>query len=159
MTSFDYVTEQYKEVTGSRQVLLDYCKTISAADLINENSSFGRGGSIRNLLVHIVNVYEFWIGNNTLQKNITFTTYESKATITAIIALFEGVNVLMAEFLDMFKQEEQKQITYELNKQTQSASMLKIFTHVITHEFHHKGQILSLSRHLGYIPVDTDMIR
>ncbi len=36
---------------------------------------------------------------------------------------------------------------------------LQLFTHVITHEFHHKGQIMSLSRHLGYTPVDADIIR
>jgi uncharacterized damage-inducible protein DinB len=35
----------------------------------------------------------------------------------------------------------------------------KLFTHTITHEFHHKGQILTLSRQLGYTPVDTDIMR
>ncbi|MCB0535444.1 MAG: hypothetical protein KDD14_24780 [Saprospiraceae bacterium] len=39
------------------------------------------------------------------------------------------------------------------------APPLRLFTHIVTHEFHHKGQILSLSRHLGYTPVDTDIMR
>ena len=39
------------------------------------------------------------------------------------------------------------------------ANPFKLFTHVITHEFHHQGQILPMSRQLGYIPVDTDVMR
>lgn len=34
-----------------------------------------------------------------------------------------------------------------------------IFTHVITHEFHHKGHAMTMARLLGYTPVDTDVMR
>ncbi|RZL05047.1 MAG: hypothetical protein EOO89_27250 [Pedobacter sp.] len=34
-----------------------------------------------------------------------------------------------------------------------------IFTHVITHEFHHKGQSMTMSRLLGHTPPDTDILR
>ena len=156
---FKHVTEQYQAIQGARHVLFEYCKTISGQDLLNENNSFGRGGSIRNLLVHIANVYEFWIAKNALAKEITFTSYQSKQNINEIIALFEQVDIFMQEFLELFRQDETIQIEYELNGNQNSVSVLKLFTHVITHEFHHKGQILSLSRHLGYIPVDTDIIR
>ena len=39
------------------------------------------------------------------------------------------------------------------------AEAFRLFTHVVTHEFHDKGQILSLTRHLGFVPVDTDVMR
>ncbi|TDH29325.1 hypothetical protein EXU57_00555 [Segetibacter sp. 3557_3] len=39
------------------------------------------------------------------------------------------------------------------------ATPLQVYTHVITPEFHHKGQVLTLSRQQGYIPADTDIIR
>jgi uncharacterized damage-inducible protein DinB len=156
---YTYITEQYATVQDSRQVLLEYCNTISQHDLINENSSFGRGGSVRNLLVHIANVYEFWIANNALNKNISFTEYESKQNVSEIVDLFKGVDSLICEFIERSHSEESKKIKYELNGKQHSVSSVKLFTHVITHEFHHKGQILSLSRHLGYTPVDTDIIR
>ncbi|MCB0640529.1 MAG: ATP-binding cassette domain-containing protein, partial [Phaeodactylibacter sp.] len=47
----------------------------------------------------------------------------------------------------------------EFDGKPQETEALKLFTHVITHEFHHKGQVLSFSRHLGYTPVDTDVLR
>lgn len=156
---FKYTTEQYEAVLGSRHALLEYCKTISQPDLIHENSSFGRGGSIRNLLVHIANVYEFWIAKNALSKNISFTDYQSKQSIGEIVTLFHQVDIFMNEFMDSFQLPETKQIIYEMNGSWNSVSRLKLFTHTITHEFHHKGQILSISRHLGYTPVDTDIIR
>jgi uncharacterized damage-inducible protein DinB len=49
---------QYEFVRSSRAALLAYCQTISDENFILENSRFGRG-SIRNLLVHIGNTYEF----------------------------------------------------------------------------------------------------
>ncbi|HEO8418505.1 TPA: hypothetical protein VBX77_000466 [Yersinia enterocolitica] len=30
--------------------------------------------------------------------------------------------------------------------------------HSITHEFHHKGQIVAMLRSLGYIPKNTDIL-
>ncbi|MCW3091933.1 MAG: damage-inducible protein DinB [Ferruginibacter sp.] len=156
---FKYVTEQYEAVRASRQVLLEYCETIFETDFINENSSFGRGGSVRNLLVHIANVYEVWIAKNGLNKNISFTDYQTMKNISDIIDLFESVDIFMYEFIKSFQFAGTEQINYEKNGTSNSISRLKLFTHVITHEFHHKGQILSISRHLGYIPVDTDIIR
>jgi uncharacterized damage-inducible protein DinB len=34
-----------------------------------------------------------------------------------------------------------------------------VFSHVITHEFHHKGQSMTMSRMLGHLPPDTDVMR
>lgn len=35
---------------------------------------------------------------------------------------------------------------------------LLLFTHTVTHEFHHKGQIVSMARHLGYPPPADDRL-
>ncbi len=156
---FKYISEQYEAVQGSRHTLFEYCRTISGQDFLNENSSFGRGGSIRNLLVHIANVYECWIAKNALNKEVVFTEYSSRQGLSEIILLFDSVDLFMHEFIELFRLEESTRIEYELNGVRNSVSLVKLFTHVITHEFHHKGQILSLSRHLGYVPVDTDVIR
>ncbi|HEY1869803.1 MAG TPA: DinB family protein [Chitinophagaceae bacterium] len=159
MESFlKYTKEQYELVRESRKVLIAYCKTISPSDFLNENSSFGRGGSIRNLLTHIANTYEFWIGKYGLNKVVGFTSYNSIKNINDVIILFNVIDNLIFEFIDSLEKPE-KQIVYEINGVKSSTTALKLFTHIITHEFHHKGQILSISRHLGYTPVDTDIMR
>lgn len=150
---------QYEFVKQSRQVLLDYCSTITEADLIAETPAFGRGGSIRNLFVHIANTYEFWIGKWALKKVDKFTAYTEIESINALSALFEEIDELMETAINEFSESENREIEFQINGKIKRANFGKIFTHVITHEFHHKGQILSISRHCGYIPVDTDIIR
>lgn len=153
-----YFQHQYEFIKSSRKILLEYCKTLSDKDFISENSSFGRG-SVRNLLVHIGNIYEFWIGRESLKRNIKITRYDSVENITDAESYFNNVDLLMEEFINIYAEKNKVDIQTEIHGKVIIASPLKLFTHVITHEFHHKGQILSLTRHLGYVPVDTDVIR
>jgi len=158
MTSYStYAEAQYELVKGSRKVLLDYCSTVSADDFKNGNTAFGRGGSMRNLLVHIANTYQYWIAEHMLKRDVVYTKYEEKDHIAEVIALFAEVDTFMAEFIkDM---DNRNEIEYELGGIKGTAAPFTLFTHVITHEYHHKGQVLSISRHLGYTPADTDVMR
>jgi uncharacterized damage-inducible protein DinB len=155
---FMYFHNQYEFVKSSRNILLEYCKTLSDKDFLIENSTFGRG-NIRNLLVHIGNTYEFWIGRGSLKKNIKFTEYNSVKNVIEAKSFFINVDSFIEEFINDYYEKYMIDIETEIHGKVVLASPLKLFTHVITHEFHHKGQILSLSRHLGYVPVDTDIIR
>lgn len=150
---------QYELVRGSREVLLDYCRGISPEDLLAANPSFGRGGSIRNLLVHIANTYEFWIGRMALKKEFEFTPYDAITSMGDAARLFASTDSLVFEFLKWLEKDEPAEVRYTIGGTEGSAPPFKIFSHVITHEFHHKGQILSMGRHLGYLPVDTDIMR
>jgi uncharacterized damage-inducible protein DinB len=149
---------QYNLVTSSRDVLFDYCGKIAENDFVAENSSFGRG-SIRNLLVHIGNTYEFWIGRHALNMELNFTPCNTIDNAAEAKAFFLTIDSIVNRFLQFYSGSQLEEMVFEINNRRIIANPLKPFTHVITHEFHHKGQILSLSRHLGYIPVDTDIIR
>lgn len=154
-----YFEYQYRLVQGSRKTLFDYCKRISNENFLNQNSSFGRGGSIRNLLVHIANTYEYWIVKHALDNDIAFTEYTSINDIDAVVEMFGLIDTEIIDFSHRYESSKLMPIDLKLNGVTKTTTPLELFTHVITHEFHHKGQILSLSRHLGYVPIDTDIIR
>jgi len=154
----DVLVIQYDLVKQARTVLLSYCGQLTEKDFLAENSSFGRG-SIRNLLVHIGNTYEFWLGKQALQKEIIFTAYNTVKNVTEAEELFRNIDRLVNRFIFSFADDYHQEIMVSINKEPVAATPLKLFTHVITHEFHHKGQILSLSRHLGYVPIDTDIMR
>lgn len=153
----DYLRQQYALVKDSRKVLFAYCKTIDRAHFLDQNTSFGRGGSMRNLLVHIATTYQYWIVNSSLKKGIPYAEYCHYDTVEEVIGLFATLDAHMEEFLAGLDPE--KEIAYEMDGETRYVKAFQIFSHVITHEFHHKGQVLSLSRHLGYVPVDTDIMR
>lgn len=150
--------QQYEYVLSSRNTLLTYIGTISQQDFLADNSSFGRG-SIRNLLVHICQTYCAWIGERALGIKQDFLPFENYQNLSDCQSYFAQVDEYIALFTQKFKGNEQQQIELERNGESLIVNPLKLFTHVITHEFHHKGQIMSLSRHLGYTPVDADIIR
>lgn len=156
---FTYCAEQYNLVRDSRSVLLTFCAYIRAEDFLQPLENFGRGGSVRNLLVHIANTYEFWIGHIALKNKTSFTPYESIQSHSEVVALFRDIDQLMDLFFKQMEEKNWKDLKAEIQGIPQDVNPFRLFSHVITHEFHHKGQILSLSRRLGYTPVDTDIMR
>jgi uncharacterized damage-inducible protein DinB len=149
---------QYELVKNSRKILLEYCNTIKPDDLLKDVEGFGRG-SIRNLLVHIINTYHYWLEGFGLKRNKPFLEYESIKSINEIRDKFNDTNLLVTEFLDKFCDDLEIKIKGEFRNGERLLTPVELFTHAITHEYHHKGQILSMSRHLGYTPVDTDVIQ
>lgn len=153
-----YITNQYEWVKESRAVLLAYCKTITPEDFVRTNSNFGRG-SISNLLAHMANTYKFWLGEHAFKREMKYSEYPSELLVTEIEALFEEVDRLVSDFITSFQNNLLQEVSFTIDGRLGSTTVFRLFTHVITHEFHHKGQVLSLSRHLGYIPADTDIMR
>ncbi len=158
--SAELLKQQYELLKSSRQVLFAYCESIAPSDLAKEMEGFGHG-SIRNLLTHIANVYIHWLQNFALSRT---TAYNDKDTITdmkGIRQVFDRSDQCVDEFIKHYADQLDKPLTSVIPGKDKSLTTtpLTLFTHTLTHEFHHKGQIVSMSRQLGYIPVDTDMIR
>lgn len=150
--------QQYDFILSSRNTLLNYIKGISEKDFLTNNSSFGRG-SIRNLLVHIGQTYCAWIGERALGIEQEFLAFEKYQTLQDCQIYFNQADEYIGLFIEKFKGNELQEVELHRNGEILTLNPLQLFTHVISHEFHHKGQIMSLSRHLGYIPVDADIIR
>lgn len=119
--------------------------------------------SIRDLLVHIADTYRGWLGAfglNQLRQPLEADNYTS---FHEVQSLFDAqVDPLVAVFTHAFANTPDQPLTITLPGQgapTMTLTPLQLFTHVITHEFHHKGQIMTMSRLLGHIPPDTDVIR
>lgn len=156
----EFLVAQYELVRGSRKVLLDYCETLSAADLLRNLNTFG-SRSIRYLLVHVVNTYYNWLEQFGMAKEPRVFKEELYNSVSEIRDLYQHTDEMVLNFLDHFEYRLHTSITRALPQQREALALAPyiLFTHVITHEFHHKGQILSMSRQLGYIPIDTDVIR
>ncbi|WP_431292977.1 DinB family protein [Pedobacter sp. P26] len=150
--------EQYDFILSSRDILLNYIRGISEQDFLTNNSSFGRG-SIRNLLVHICQTYCAWIGERALGIEQEFLPFENYQTLQDCQTYFSQADEYIGLFIEKFKGNELQEMELHRNEEILKVNPLQLFTHVVTHEFHHKGQIMSLSRHLGYVPIDADIIR
>ncbi|MCP3027145.1 DinB family protein [Halobacillus sp. A5] len=86
------------------------------------------------------------------------------AVVNGTLSVGQGVFLLIlkfaAQFLDEYEEAPETKIkgTVSWQENEIELSVLWLMTHTITHEFHHKGQIVSIARRLGYEPVDTDLV-
>lgn len=154
----ELLKQQYELIKGSRGVMLGFIEREVATQLKTPIKEFN-GSNVMYLLVHVTNTYLHWIGNFALKKGLSFTDDNNVDDVVAIKNLFDEVDVLMMEFFNNFDDAGINVTNTLRSGKTTDISVLELFTHMITHEFHHKGQIMALCRLLGHIPPDTDVIR
>ena len=156
----DILRKQYQLLQGSRHVLFSYCETIPTDDLKQELESFGQG-SIHNLLCHIADVYIHWLQNIVQNKHFPYVDRQLIYSINDVEQLYGQIDLYVDDFINAFADRINSELTLDLpgKEKRVMLSPLTLFTHVLTHEYHHKGQIASMGRQLGYIAPDTDMIR
>ncbi len=151
---------QYDLIRQRRETLLGYCDSLSNGHFNEDLESFG-GRSISYLLVHIANTYNFWIGDFPNIDKKPVAKAGEFTSVKSMRSLFGEVDKTAQKFLDAYNPSPEQPITNKIPNRNIEITItpLQLFTHVITHEYHHKGQILSMSRQLGYTPIDTDVIR
>lgn len=158
----DHIREVYGWVKATRQGLMDYCASLPVEVLTGRREDFGLG-SMRGALVHIADCYRFWLAKTVFGRDVPRFDPGSFGDASSVTRLFaERVDPLVDEFLTTFGGEKlarplELQVSWNEGKPF-VVSPLWLMTHVITHEFHHKGQVVTLGRMLGYAPPETDLV-
>jgi len=151
--------EQYKLIQSSRNVVFNFIET-EVGEALNTPVDAFEGSTIRYLLVHVSNCYLQWMYNFAMSNKLELFNDKEFKTIAAIRSLYADTDDLVKNFLEKFADHLDDPITNTLSRnRTITATPLAVFTHVTTHEFHHKGQVMTMCRLLGYPPPDTDIIR
>ena len=151
---------QYALVKDARGALLDYCATLNPNDFTAPVPAFNNS-SLRDLLVHVANVYQHWLGVVGQSQPRSYFDPATTPDVEAVRQQFQEVDELVISYCVYVDNQWQTAKSYTVPTRPGPLTLtpLALFTHVVTHEFHHKGQLLSMSRQLGYTPVDTDVIR
>jgi uncharacterized damage-inducible protein DinB len=149
--------QQYSLVQHSREAVLNFVETSIGEDLNTPVPAFDNK-TIRHLLEHNASCYFFWLAYFALQQPAGSLKDEGFITMPLIRRLYGQVDEVMAAFLEKYGDNLNVPVNGVPDEWgPRSATPLQLFTHVVTHEFHHKGQILAMCRQLGYIPPDTDI--
>ena len=155
----EILLQQYQLLQSSREVLFRYLEGLEPNHYTQDIASFGHG-SIRNLQVHVASTYIHWLSRFAMEKGLDYFDAAEVANPSAARKIYSEVDEQVSKFLEAFQGKVAIDITREMrNGRLLTITPLALFTHVLTHEFHHKGQIVSMGRALGYTPVDTDVIR
>ena len=153
------LSTQYEFARDSRKRLLKYCEKISPQDFLKENENFG-GRSIQFLLIHVANVYEYYLKNFIEGKGFPSNDNYLIDKIYLVEKHYKKINEIVSAFIEKYKDDFEIVISGKIPNYNKilNTTPLQLFTHTATHEFHHKGQILTMGRLLGYKPIDTDII-
>ncbi len=151
--------QQYAEVQKSRELVFTFMET-TVGDGMKTPVPAYQNQDIRHLLVHIADCYLYWLAYMALEQTVEWLREQDYNNMADMRRLYIKMDDWMAVFLNHFKNSMDVSIdNSRFREDKATASPLMVFTHVATHEFHHKGQIMSMCRQLGDTPPETDVYK
>jgi uncharacterized damage-inducible protein DinB len=153
------IRELHGAAHDSLDVLLRHVATVPDRLLRQPIDGFGLP-TVWKQLVHILTVEEGWVHD--LQfKEFPGWFEEDAPTIEALLSQQSRILAATRAYLDGLSEE---QLNAILQKRPDGwfgelRSPAFILLHVITHTFHHKGQVVAMLRMLGHPAPDTDLQR
>lgn len=138
----------YGWVKGSRERVFAWLETLPPEVFTQERSDFAYG-SLRNIQAHIVTCYRVWVGRGLNLEGSPRLKAADVPDVATMRAAFGEVDPLLET---AFQQFTELDTPLELDWQGQPLLVTQrwLLMHPITHEFHHKGQMLALGRVLGH---------
>jgi uncharacterized damage-inducible protein DinB len=139
-----------------RESLLDTQEQVNTEELVRDRG-VGKG-SMRNILVHLVNTEKSWISFLDNRKSSDIEP-ESLDSVQSIREIWSRVHDKTEEFMDRLREDQLLHVkSVKWRNQTVSFTVGKVLMHVATHETHHRGVLTGLIRQQGLNPPSFDMI-
>ncbi|MGE5112365.1 MAG: DinB family protein [Acidobacteriaceae bacterium] len=138
-------------------LLLRHIATVPEELLHQPISGFGRP-TIWRQLVHILTCEDGWI-HDLQNKAFAGWSEEDCPTMTTLLNARDRTRAATRTYLDALTEEQLNTTltTRPIDWGGELRSPAFILLHVITHAFHHKGQIVAMLRIVGYPAPDTDL--
>lgn len=151
----EVLQQQYDWIKSARKNLFAFLEEIPSHILHQIVPNFGNGTIIRTH-IHVADSYRFWLGSfafKKLSEHRETTVHEiERADVKYVCDRFTEVDEIAQRFLNAYCDRWFEPIEQgnEWQGYPRTPTPLLLLTHVETHEFHHKGQIVSMANHLGY---------
>ncbi|MBB6633201.1 DinB family protein [Cohnella thailandensis] len=159
----EVLRQQYDWIRLARQNMFAFMEELPPRLLHQTVPGFGRG-TIMRTQCHVVDSYRFWLESyafKRINEHWDISVHEiERADVKYARARFAEADELVQRFLNEYRDRWSEPIEQDESWQgyPKSPTPLLLFTHVATHEFHHKGQIVSMARHLGCPPPADDRL-
>lgn len=142
---------------ASLNLVLDHLSTIPAENYVKEMPGFGFR-TLRDQAIHIFNCEGFWI--HTLQglRYVNRTPEKCPAIVDARLLqreVIEQTNGYLSNLTDQQLNADAELHFADGDLAVRTPAL--VLHHVLTHAFHHKGQIVAMCRALGHPARDTDL--
>lgn len=151
--------EQYDLVRKTRETLFLFLDHIPKDALHADVPGFGCHTITRTHL-HAAGCYMHWLGGFAqIRSNPEFPTEEEIRSADGAVLRdwFSRSDAVVDDFLHAYGNR-LSELIYNPAEGPMGLTPLWLVTHAMTHEFHHKGQIVAMTRLLGHAPPDTDLV-
>ncbi len=150
--------QQYTWTQYVRETLLSFVETAVGDDLNTPMTAYDNK-TICDLLWHSADCYFAWIVRFAGVRTDNILKAEACSTLPQLRRLYGQVDEIIAAFLKKFGDNPDESIKGRPDPDGPqvTATPRQIFMHVVSHEFHHKGQIVLMCRLMGHIPPETDL--
>jgi uncharacterized damage-inducible protein DinB len=157
MFTLDGIRKFHGWTHASLNLLLDHLSTIPKGDYAKDLPGFGFS-TLQKQVIHIFNCEGFWI--QALQGlQYTDRGVPDCPDVAAAKRLQQQVSRQTRVYLSSLT-EQQLNADAELHFSDGDHAVRTpalVLHHVLTHAFHHKGQVVAMCRHLGHPAPDTDL--
>jgi uncharacterized damage-inducible protein DinB len=150
----------YNWVKRTRETLFEYTESLPNDVYTLERTDFAYG-SIRNIHAHVAECYLWWVGHVGLKHEWVDFEASSIPDVRAMRQKFLEVDAVLEEAFQEFDRLDTAFAFERPGRDTLQVTQRWLIMHPVTHEFHHKGQLLALGRALGHpLPPsgDTDLV-
>ncbi|AWN23546.1 hypothetical protein DKM44_10175 [Deinococcus irradiatisoli] len=148
----------YSWVKAAREQLFTWAASLPAEVYTRKSPDFAYG-SLRNVQAHIADCYLVWVGTCGLQQTERPFDTSAAQDVAGMRRVYAQLDQMLERAFEQFTQPDEPMDIQFRNEMLQVTQRWLIL-HPITHEFHHKGQMLTMGRMLGwpYPPgPDTDL--
>lgn len=160
----EMLQQQYEWIRSARQNMFAFLEELPPQILHQPVPEFGHGTIMRTHL-HVVDAYRFWLESFAFKKinehwDIPAVYEIDRADVKFDRERFAEADELVQRFINEYRDRWSEPIEQDESWQgyPKAPTPLLLMTHVQTHEFHHKGQIVSMARLLGFPPPADDRL-
>lgn len=157
MFTVQSLKNQYEWAHKSFDLMLDHCNALSNEELYRKLEGFGFN-TVWAQLLHMAECELFWfrIANGQHWIEIGDDDYPD---VVALRGLFTQARATAKEYMDQLSDASVNEPTYVEWEPGEGANTTpsRVITHVVTHGFHHKGQVVAMCRLLGHPAPETDL--
>ncbi|MHA2206990.1 MAG: DinB family protein [Candidatus Thorarchaeota archaeon] len=139
-----------------RQQLLDSLRSLNSKEFVKE---LGVGwGSLRDIMVHLVNTERYWIWL-LKSKEMDWFLSADFPDVDGVSKIWQITEKDAKDFVGTQTESSLQHVKSVVwGDRTVSFTVAKALVHMATHETHHRGLVIGLIRQLGYEPPDVDML-